>query len=128
MSSIDNNRELLCGVLRLYLKDIHKKYLDDKKKYSESNFDDTLEIMRRNSNYLKRTQKVLEYLRKGHKYDFSINKDNDRFLPTTIEICVNGRNTWKKIDNYRFELEITDENFKIYNRKLRIDNIINYER
>jgi hypothetical protein len=120
------SREYICKILHLYIKDFQNEYLIAKR-HADIHCPDWREP---NSNYFhlknfselfKKHQKVLEYLRKGKPYNsfYHLNLDN-------IRIFVYGKDTWRKNENQKFEIIISDfEKYeKIIKRELKLKRII----
>ena len=105
-------RQKLCKILHLWLKDYNPFYM--KIKY-DNNYKDSVSYISRD---LKHTQKVLEYLRKGHDYTFYKNTMYKDLGIVTYHIKTKGRDTWRKNPDAEFEAKLNDFQYDKYNDKL----------
>lgn len=107
------NRELICKILHLYIKDFQKEYLKAKKRvdvhqpdWREPGKDEHLQYASRS---LKETQKVLEYLRKNVVYDINYGSQS-------VSITVVGKDTWRKNQHQQFETFLTFSTIEKYKK------------
>ena len=123
------DRNKLCKILRLFVKDMERLYLSELKSLPEDWRETRGSFMQDFSTNFKTLQKIIEYLRKGYKYDFSSKNygcmsDDNKFK----KISLNGRNTWKKNNDFCFEMEIFEGDFKKYeeivNREYKLKRIL----
>jgi len=126
------NRNKLCKILHLHVKYYQKSYLKIlREDVSSKNRDDWENWIKDVSKNFKKTQKVLEYIRKGYDYDYIYNPQRTNFLtkPASITIKTIGRNTWKHMNSYEFEIEIPEQQLKVYESQLvresKLERILN---
>lgn len=105
-------RQKLIKILYFHVKYLENTYLKMKMDVSYQTDIRFLKIL---SKKFKNTQKILEYMRKGHEYYYV-----EKLIITgkMINISLFGRDTWRKNENSMFEVGIFHKQYKLYEDRI----------